>query len=415
MGNQPSTGAAYHSYTNAATRSSQADCAPPPVSAKKLSKYLDPIAVTADDLLEETNKECVVCLGEQLVGDPASKLPCGHLFHVGCVEQWLRLHCTCPVCRFELETDDRSYESGRKDRMHNRKLRFRRDELDKKSISALKEIMGGLNISSERCIDKRDLVDALVSSGCITLVEGAPALEMTQEELARKTIHELKSLMLSFGISSDGALEKGDLIRRLVDSGRVVIIVNCEEKIDGSCDDTATRDAATTFQTNRAMDPEHKTLDNEEIRHILINMKEADLINLLQINNINSNGTEDKFELINRFMASGLSSEQLTSRVWENRNVLNPDVMDYSFPNTETDFAFPYSPTETSSAHLFEDEEAMEIDSSYDNSSYSNGGSCTLSVKELKEISVALAVDLSGCLEKDDIIGKLKDSGHILC
>ncbi|CAM9868272.1 unnamed protein product, partial [Ectocarpus fasciculatus] len=140
---------------------------PPPVSEKSIAKYLTPIKVTADDLLEETNKECVVCLGDQMIGDPASKLPCGHLFHVGCVEQWLRLHCTCPVCRFELETDDNAYEKDRKNRMMGRKLRYRREELSKKSITALKEMMAGFNINALNCVDKIDLVDRLIESGHI--------------------------------------------------------------------------------------------------------------------------------------------------------------------------------------------------------------------------------------------------------
>lgn len=39
---------------------------PPPVSANKISKYLAPINVTADDLLEESNKECKSHLASHL-------------------------------------------------------------------------------------------------------------------------------------------------------------------------------------------------------------------------------------------------------------------------------------------------------------------------------------------------------------
>lgn len=28
---------------------------------------------------------------------------CGHVFHVGCIDVWLRSHCTCPVCRAGVE------------------------------------------------------------------------------------------------------------------------------------------------------------------------------------------------------------------------------------------------------------------------------------------------------------------------
>lgn len=40
------------------------------------------------------------------------------------------MHCTCPVCRFELETEDKDYERDRRVRMRGRRPRYRRRELD---------------------------------------------------------------------------------------------------------------------------------------------------------------------------------------------------------------------------------------------------------------------------------------------
>uniref|UniRef100_A0A0E0K0K2 RING-type E3 ubiquitin transferase n=1 Tax=Oryza punctata TaxID=4537 RepID=A0A0E0K0K2_ORYPU len=51
--------------------------------------------------LEES--QCPVCLEEYEAKDVVRVLPsCGHAFHVGCIDAWLRQHSTCPVCRASL-------------------------------------------------------------------------------------------------------------------------------------------------------------------------------------------------------------------------------------------------------------------------------------------------------------------------
>jgi Ring finger domain len=48
----------------------------------------------------ENQKECVICLTEFEEGEEIRKLPqCGHEFHVGCIDQWLRSRSSCPSCR----------------------------------------------------------------------------------------------------------------------------------------------------------------------------------------------------------------------------------------------------------------------------------------------------------------------------
>ncbi|KAM3403579.1 hypothetical protein ACQJBY_006986 [Aegilops geniculata] len=44
--------------------------------------------------------DCAVCIVEFRDGDLARLLPrCGHRFHAACVDAWLHLHSTCPLCR----------------------------------------------------------------------------------------------------------------------------------------------------------------------------------------------------------------------------------------------------------------------------------------------------------------------------
>jgi hypothetical protein len=66
-----------------------------PPANRKVFQNLPIVKVTTDDLLEETNKECLICLDEQKIGFLACKLPCGHLYHKACIVPWLQKHCTC--------------------------------------------------------------------------------------------------------------------------------------------------------------------------------------------------------------------------------------------------------------------------------------------------------------------------------
>ena len=47
-----------------------------------------------------TSVSCSVCLADYDESDVIRVLPdCGHVFHLKCVDSWLRLNPTCPVCR----------------------------------------------------------------------------------------------------------------------------------------------------------------------------------------------------------------------------------------------------------------------------------------------------------------------------
>lgn len=49
--------------------------------------------------------DCAVCKDVFEKEETFLELPCGHIFHEPCIHPWLRDHNTCPVCRFELETE----------------------------------------------------------------------------------------------------------------------------------------------------------------------------------------------------------------------------------------------------------------------------------------------------------------------
>ncbi|KFK44584.1 hypothetical protein AALP_AA1G277700 [Arabis alpina] len=54
----------------------------------------------------EDGGECVICLEEwKMKEETVKEMPCKHRFHGGCIEKWLGLHGSCPVCRYEMPVD----------------------------------------------------------------------------------------------------------------------------------------------------------------------------------------------------------------------------------------------------------------------------------------------------------------------
>ncbi|KAL3689400.1 hypothetical protein R1sor_015709 [Riccia sorocarpa] len=47
-------------------------------------------------------EQCVICRLEYEEGDSLSTLPCKHLYHTECIQQWLQINKVCPVCNKEV-------------------------------------------------------------------------------------------------------------------------------------------------------------------------------------------------------------------------------------------------------------------------------------------------------------------------
>ncbi|XP_055519885.1 RING finger protein 11-like [Leucoraja erinacea] len=43
-------------------------------------------------------KECVICMMDFVFGDPIRFLPCMHIYHMECIDEWLMRSFTCPTC-----------------------------------------------------------------------------------------------------------------------------------------------------------------------------------------------------------------------------------------------------------------------------------------------------------------------------
>ncbi|CAH8390664.1 unnamed protein product [Eruca vesicaria subsp. sativa] len=70
-------------------------------------------ALASVKIEEEARLQCSVCLDDFEIGVEAKEMPCKHRFHGECLLPWLELHCSCPVCRYELPSDETRTDSAR--------------------------------------------------------------------------------------------------------------------------------------------------------------------------------------------------------------------------------------------------------------------------------------------------------------
>ncbi|KAG7397916.1 Kinesin- protein 12 [Phytophthora boehmeriae] len=82
-----------------------------PPASKEVVEKLPKVKITQSEV--DNSAECPVCKDSFVVDDEVHRLPCDHSFHPDCILPWLKQHNSCPLCRFELPTDDLDYENRR--------------------------------------------------------------------------------------------------------------------------------------------------------------------------------------------------------------------------------------------------------------------------------------------------------------
>ena len=269
------------------------------------------MTVTSADLLDAANKECSICLETNELGTGVCRMPCGHLFHPQCLHGWIKDHCTCPTCRYELETDDRQYEEGRRTRMQGRKLRFHLHELERMGPSELKALVGRAGGSPNiwrGVIDKKELVDKIVKSGIIDMVKGTESEDrkwreeqdrsrqrdrtaaaggggggpttaaratsssasrpsVSLRELRAKKVKDLKDVVRNkYHVDFDNAqiLEREDLITVLRQSGKVYVINDDDDDDDEQQQHATTTAAAAAAQQEKQQEKQQQQLQDDD-------------------------------------------------------------------------------------------------------------------------------------------------------
>ena len=62
------------------------------------------------DISDNTITRCMICLLDFKNDDKVQYLPCQHIFHHECINEWVKYKNECPTCRNQIETEEEERE-----------------------------------------------------------------------------------------------------------------------------------------------------------------------------------------------------------------------------------------------------------------------------------------------------------------
>ncbi|XP_072955019.1 uncharacterized protein [Typha angustifolia] len=89
----------------------------PPAAASFVAR-LPSVVISRKHYEKNGSLICPVCKDSLSINTEAKQLPCLHLYHPSCILPWLSTRNSCPVCRYELPTDDPEYETAKRHMMN---------------------------------------------------------------------------------------------------------------------------------------------------------------------------------------------------------------------------------------------------------------------------------------------------------
>eukprot|EP01136_Pigoraptor_vietnamica_P030533 Opistho-1_new@89923 len=76
------------------------------LKAKRLTMIqLLPTIKYAAKSVPKRQRECLICCDDYIEGDLLHALPCFHVYHKDCVEDWLSRSFVCPICMREIDVE----------------------------------------------------------------------------------------------------------------------------------------------------------------------------------------------------------------------------------------------------------------------------------------------------------------------
>ncbi|PKA61804.1 E3 ubiquitin-protein ligase RING1-like [Apostasia shenzhenica] len=136
----------------------------PPASASSVHGL--PCVIISKDHEKNGPIICAICKEQLPIETEAKQLPCSHLYHSFCILPWLRSRNSCPVCRYELPTDDPEYKGKRNDMVTEIDVIRQPEPSDESYSNGSSEIGGESEIDEQnRPLDQANINDGGQAAG----------------------------------------------------------------------------------------------------------------------------------------------------------------------------------------------------------------------------------------------------------
>lgn len=378
---------------------------PPPASNRAI-RTLPTVTVAPEDLVDENNRECCICFESHHLKDRVVRLPCAHIYHPPCIVDWLKRSCTCPVCRYELPTDDPTYEATRRQRMADRKPRYAEYELRRLSPKELLDLASRSRMALPghgAGMERKEIIDAIANSGKIELISAPEPVEHRLSDLKALGVGKLRRTMEEAGVffSKEDVVEKGDMVDLFLRSGRVALLPEEEEEEEEE-------ERSPPKKRRSAVDA---GLEEEEAAWSEASSSQGGNSGEQRASTSSDLDEANVPSVIDMFGGPNEAEQPLPPPPPEVASV----TASATARSDRTSISAPPAPSAPPYPTINEDQEA-ELDAAVASGSLPNVTRNTRiasyvghSVSELKSIASGLGVDVSDCVEKREMIGRIAD------